>query len=327
MRWEVYIPRGVVCLVLLCGSLCGVAWTDDYDDDSVEPEYLPMLHAIPMKLVNNRIVLRANFGGNDLHNLLLDNACYHTILDGRRIRMGEFAPDYEVTSTALDRRDISGTVGRIEKLGIGTLILANAEVRESDIFTPLTRSLKLRVEGILGYQTMLPYLVTIDFEHRCVFMRASTPRAIEVLSAEPAVQRIPFSPGPLTERNRHVVTVPIEMNGHIVSAVLDLGYPGTVLCVGGADKYGIPVVRNGNRTNVRMLGCSFDAFVSSVDEIKFGGMTLNNVRILCGADEELPELVILGVGVLRHFTLTLDYGNRQAFVLPGQHEAAHSYYR
>ncbi len=189
----------------------------------------PAVYSTPFLIRNNRILTYISVNGREEELFLVDNGWHKTTVDSRRINDMSFMPTKNTLFKAIHRRIRQGSVGSVPRMKLGDLEIINPEVMSSDIFPALSKNLRFSVKGVLGCQTIEPYLTTLDFKTKSICFTFNTHETVTAIRGHRDVITLPFGPNPLSKADKHVFSVQIYINDVPVYAFLDTGFSGCIL--------------------------------------------------------------------------------------------------
>jgi hypothetical protein len=237
---------------------------------------------------------------------------YHFVLDTGSTRM--LVDRSVAASLGLKEGEVDSMQGagagrvRVAALRDVNLQLPGLDSRGYDCFTadlaPLEDTLKMRVDGIIGYDFMARFVVMLDFAAH--HMTVTLPSA--------------FHPDRRAER------IPLSIHDKWAFVKGELGLPGPVVVqdsffidLGSGDAVDHPVVKTMQdkaitRTGVG-LGTSVEGAVARADYFRIGSFKVRGPTITCcGASEQTSRMI--GTDILKRFTVTFDYPSSQLFLRP-----------
>jgi len=265
----------LLSLALLCRTLALDAPTD-----------------LPASLDGSRFLARAWVGTNGPYNLLVDTGASRTLLDPGILealaRSGESTPakgpGKRVSFLGLQEKKRSHRLGQLR---IGPRIWTNIDVLENYLGT-LSRTGGTRIDGIAGTDLFRDVRLVLDF-----------PKGI--LSIEPAGTPLPDGGTTLPlAGDSAVMRVHVDIADRAQSVILDSGYSGSLaLAESTAPVEGTPVSANILATAARLT--------EGRSARLHGDLTLAGLTFHRPIADLLPgDLGLLGVGILRHFTVRID---------------------
>ena len=116
--------------------------------------------------------------------------------------------------------------------------------------------------------------------------------------------------------NKHIFTVDIFINGVEVKAFLDLGYAGSILTTVDYKDLKLNLGRSSRMVGVQILGRIGRGRVTEAKEVRIGHLKKKNVQTVFFNSDLGPDLTIIGVRFLKHFTTTFDFPNRMLYLTP-----------
>lgn len=295
-------------------------------DDSFTPAGRPGVRTAPLLLWGDRVFTRVSVNGGEDRLFLIDNGWSRTTLDTKLIDGESFAANATVSFDALHMSARHGVEGRIAKMSLGELEIPSPEVRTADVFCYLSRRLNRKVHGILGCSTIRRYLTTFDFKSKRICFVESSPEILRAIEQHPDAVALQFGPYPLGAANSHVFSVSISINGNVVDAFLDIGFPGGILTTVDYRELGLFVDFNQNRIETLVMGLRGQSYTARAKVVSIGGHARRDVSVLYMMHPGAPAITIVGLEILRHFTLTMDYANRKVYLAPCSGKGACDYY-
>ena len=292
------------------------------DEPASEP---PTAMFAPMTLLRNRILIHASMNDNPEHRCLVDNCWSHTAFDSRTFGQPS-ENNVSISYKALGNKHGRGFLTEQETLSIGSLQIVRPRVLSTDTTKLLSRDLKLRIRGIIGYSTLKDYIVTFDFKTRRLCFSPFSDHLIDCLGDHEEIIAFPFGRSPMPSHNTHIFTVPIKVNGETVAAILDLGFPGAILTsIPYADLH-LTVNFSDRKIDVLLLGFRGRAYKAKARKVSLGSTLLRNVDVYYCRSVSDDRLTIIGVEVLKDFNITIDYRNRFVYLIPTSSTCASTYY-
>ncbi|MFN2452605.1 MAG: aspartyl protease family protein [Pyrinomonadaceae bacterium] len=186
-------------------------------------------------------------------------------------------------------------------LKIGELNSAHYEFASIDL-SGLTSVVGRPVDGILGYEFLSRFIVTVDYTRQQLIIR--DPETKDAL------------PGTL-------IPIEIAKNWPFIKAQLEVkGVPPItdrfLIDSGSNDAVDHPIIKQ-TTGNVRQattgngLGQPVSGYVGTAEALEIGPFKLKNLTLVCcGATEEVSKLI--GSDVLSRFTITFDYPHLRIFL-------------
>jgi hypothetical protein len=257
----------------------------------------------PFEWREGMIVLPLSVHGSKSFRFVLDSGSTRTLID-RAV----------AASLGLKTGEASSAQGagagrvRLEAVHGVDLQLPGLESKGYDVYTadlaPLEQTLKTRVDGIVGYDLLARFAVTVDFAAR------------QVTIASPSA----FHPDTRAEQ------IPLDIHGKWAFLRGELVLPGPVtvqdnffIDSGSSDAVDHPVVktmqsRTASASGVG-LGTPVEGAVARALSFRLGSFVMQGPLVsCCGATEETSRMI--GTEILRRFTVTFDYPSSQLFLLP-----------
>ena len=315
---ELFAFAGVLCLLAGPTSL--------FADDPGAAGGVPMVKSAPLKIVNNRVLTYVSVNGCGNRAFLVDNCWSQTTIDSRLKEETGFQYEGEVRFNALNKKDQVGARGIVPEMRIGELEICDAKVRCSEIFKALNKRMKLKLSGVVAYETMRPYLTTFDFKKRRMFFAANTPEAVAAMEGNEGVIVLPFGECLFSGVNEHTFTVRIGINGREVDALFDLGFDGSIMTSLDPRELGLRVKFDRSGTPGKVMGRTGTVRKAVAGEVLVGDHLTKGVQVYCFDSEGAPDFTMMGVEFLRKFTFTLDYRGRKVYLAPNSRGVACEYY-
>jgi hypothetical protein len=159
-----------------------------------------------------------------------------------------------------------------------------------------------QVDGILGYEFLSRYLVTIDYDRSMLVLRSP--------ESAPAIQGVPI---PITlEKRWPFLEARLVVRG--AAPLVDK----FLIDSGSSDDVDHPIVAQPEvqkqaTTTGRGLGQPVPGFIGRAEELEFGPFKLRDLTIASGGGTEAASKLI-GSGVLSRFNITYDYPHSRIFV-------------
>ncbi len=160
------------------------------------------------------------------------------------------------------------------------------------------------IDGILGYEFLSRFVVTIDYPRQQLIIR--DPNSADALPGVPVPLEI--------EKNWPFIKARLAVKG--IPPVTDR----FLLDSGSNDAVGHPIIKqltNGVRqtTTGNGLGQPVSGYIGTADALEIGDFKFKNVTLACcGGTEETSKLI--GSGILSRFTVTFDYPHSKIWLRP-----------
>lgn len=247
---------------------------------------------LPASLDGWRFMARAWVGTNGPYNLLVDTGASRTLLDPRILevldRSGASAraqgPGKRVSFLGLQATRRAHQLGQLR---VGPRTWTNIDVLEGSLGS-LSRTGGTRIDGIAGTDLFRDVRLVLDFPGG-------------ILRIEPAGTPLPDGGTTLPlAGDSAVMRVQVDIGDRTQSVILDSGYSGSLaLAESTAPIEGTPVAANILATAVRITE---GRTARLHGDITLAGLTFHRPI----ADLLPGDLGLLGVGILRHFTVRID---------------------
>lgn len=171
------------------------------------------IYALPFKLVNEKVVVRAKVNGHRARDLVLDTGAEDTVVSEETARSLGVRPITYTLSAGVGDVGLRGLqLGRLDTLELGSLTVRNVPVlikspglgaripkRESDSFSPLALGLS----------------AVIDYRNRVVTMSRSIPQEQADFALPMRIQRLALVRGLLNEE--HPAYFVVDTGGQVIS--------------------------------------------------------------------------------------------------------------
>lgn len=306
--WVKNLPRVVYSIIFaVCISSDPFALGDEKEEDSI--------WSAPLIEINNRVYTRVTILGDE-HLFLVDNGCGHTIIGSPLAGKLKFKPQQQITYVAAYNKGHDAELGKLESLLIGELELSNAVVRHSSMITTLSRRIKSKISGVIGYSSMKALKTTLNFREKCIYFSKSS-KATEGGNVYPVERNaIPIASSNPWNLNQHIFAIEISLNGKETFAFIDLGYPGSVITTISPRELKLSPHMSMKRTSIEIFGYLGQARYTKAREIQVGKVHKKNVEVLYFKSSKIPQITILGVEFLKDFCVTFDFKNKAVVMDP-----------
>lgn len=274
--------------------------------------------AIPFELHNNHIVLRGSIRGSHPVALILDSGASATALDASLVRRIGFPLGDIVASEGLGATDTVRLVEGVDIVlpGVAVTNLTVAAMRLDD----LSAREGVALGGILGYDFMSAFLLTIDYDRRVVTLRPPNEPFSDARATRLSIRAIDERP---------FVRATLDLpSGTAIDSILQLD-TGT----SGAFIINSPVVRDrdllrvlqpkASREGASVVGRS-ELRYARVPSARFAGVRLGDPYVALSSDptgvfSRSDNAGIVGGEVLRRFVVTFDVRHGAVWLAPTSH--------
>jgi hypothetical protein len=281
----------------------------------LQPSIKPITY-VDMTIYRNRIFIPVTINGGKEILFLVDNGCRNTYVDKKHLPDEVFLPEEEITHRALDRDNFQSVLGTIPILGLGNLEIENPRIALSDMPFVLSTHLRRSIGGIIGSEIIRPYLTTFDFTEGRVLFQPATEEIREIIRSQPGLIVLPFCNRVDASIKTHNIMVTITVNGVRVEAIVDLGYSGEILTSLDREKIGLPGEIGWGGTTVSVAGLNGEGYKNYGCQVKIGDFSVHDIEVTYFLCPKAPEFTLIGLGLLKQFTLTFDYQERVLYLLP-----------
>ncbi len=268
----------------------------------VEVEIAEESAGIDIRLARSLPLVPVMIHGQGPYWMLLDTGSDETVLDDEVAEaIGLETQDrYAIISSGGHTRKMNTPQGRIDEVTIGESVFRNFDVVVSDLGS-LSRTLRHRLDGIIGVQVISQSVVTIDYRERQVrFSRAR-------LEAPDGVNRLPLS----WRGSEAVVTM--HIGGSEYRAKLDTGQVGALsLSEEDRDALGDQATNRGSVTHRTFTGSVERDVVRLNGRLRVGALEIDNPHASIGGRTRL------GSGALRRSVVRIDLKGGVLEIEPGE---------
>ena len=208
-----------------------------------------------------------------------------------------------------------GDEGKMDELKLATVdnISIGRLARDTQMFivmdiSHLAEATKLSISGIIGYDILSPYLVTLDFKEK------------EAIFSEPP-EKLSEDAIPFELRLNHIY-VDCEINGVKKPFLFDTGASESAISTEFIDTFALKEKFEGAEidTAVGAEGTAGEVEVVNLPEISIGGRIIPEVKLaaidLSNLSSMLGEPIygVIGNSVMRRYRVILDYTNRAVYL-------------
>jgi hypothetical protein len=273
---------------------------------------------IPFRMVRDLIIIKLNINNKGPFNFILDTGVGLMLItdpklvdsidiqNKRTIKiagLGE-GDDYEAYITSALNIDIPG----LQSYDIGAAIL------KKDHFG-LSNYAGMRIHGLLGYEFFANLAVKIDFTDST--LSVSRPKDMRFFTKGAKIHM------GLEDRKPYVNALVTFPNGNKTNnkLVLDLGAGHPLSLENMIKKHGVPEQFIAANLGVGLTG-PIDGFLSRVKELDISKFKIKNVITSFPEDNPntpagVPRDGNLGMGILKRFTIIIDYPDSALYLKPG----------
>ena len=244
---------------------------------------------------NDWSVVAVQLDGQPVRMVIDTGASFSVISEATASRLG-------LERTPVKIRGLIGVGGISRRLAaiarhmrLGDLLLDDQRLEVADISVGLPRA---PVDGLLGSDILSAYDTDLDLRHATLTLNAPAGCAAPPPGWGPAM-RVPVGrPYP----TNHLMTLPVRLDGHALTAIIDTGASGSILGAAAAQRAGVAAAQPGDKA-VELGGIGSDhpaAFRHRFQSLSFGGGTFIRPSLLVGPVEAYYDM-ILGADFLRFF--------------------------
>lgn len=298
-------PKHLLATLLIAGlastlSLVGCQALDTRPTP-VEVEISETSPGVEIRLARSLPLVPVMIHGQGPYWMLLDTGSDETVLDDEVAE--EIALDtverYAIISSGGHTRRMSTPQGRIDEVTIGDAVFRDFDVMVSDL-SALSRTLRHRLDGIIGVKVISQSVVTIDYAQRKVHFSRQR------LSLPDGVNRLPLS-----WRGSEAV-VELRIAGTPIRAKLDTGQVGA-LSLSEEDRatLGDVLTARGSVTHRTFTGSVERDVVRLNGRVRAGALEIQDPHASVGGRTRL------GSGALRHSVVRVDLRGGVLEIIPG----------
>ncbi|HEY5326801.1 MAG TPA: pepsin/retropepsin-like aspartic protease family protein, partial [Mucilaginibacter sp.] len=272
---------------------------------------------IPFRMIRDMVIIRLNINGKGPFNFILDTGVgLMLITDPKLVDAISFSNKRTITISGLGKGEAyEAYVTSALNVDIPGLVSydVGAAILKTDHFG-LSNFAGMPIHGLLGYEFFSNLAVKIDFNDSTITV--SKPKDTRFFRK---VNKIPIS---IEDRKPYIqakITFPngIKTNDKLI---LDLGAGHPLLLENIIQKQGLPKKFIAANLGVGLTG-PIDGFISRVNEIDLGRFKIKNVVTSFPVDEHQSVSTEkrdgnLGIGILKRFTLIIDYPDSALYLNP-----------
>jgi hypothetical protein len=263
---------------------------------------------IPVSVHGGGVFVPVTMNDGQTYSFLLDSGFDDSVLDPETVRALHLSSADKRTESAPGGKVETSTVTGIRR-SIAGIALSEDSLSSLDLsgFGPLFGH---RVDGVLGYDFFLQFVVILDYQHQRLTMcdpisfqagrGRSVPLSLE--SRQPYIEtHIEGSGGKLVEASIEVDTGkldPFSLNAAFARRSGFLAAAPALLAVKGVS-----------------VGGETQAWMTRAKSLCFADFLIKN-PVMGIAEEDADRAGQLGYGVLKRFTITFDYARKKAFFEP-----------
>jgi len=267
----------------------------------VEVEISEESSGVDIRLARSLPLVPVMIHGQGPFWMLLDTGSDETVLDedvADEIGL-ETEDRYAIISSGGHAREMNTPQGRVDEVSIGDAVFRDFDVVVSDLGS-LSRTLRHRLDGIIGVKVIAQSVVTIDYAQRKVHfsrMRLEEPDGVHRL--------------PLSWRGSEAV-VGMRIGGREFRAKLDTGQVGALsLSDRDRDALGDLLTNRGSVTHRTFTGSVDRDVVRLNGRIRIGELEIENPYASIGGRTRL------GSGALRRSVIKIDLRGGVIEIIPG----------
>jgi hypothetical protein len=269
---------------------------------------------IPFNLWNNHIYLPVKLNGGPTKSFIFDTGGFN-VLSKQEAQADGIKSEGSLAGGGAGRNTVEFGYARIDLLDVGGLVLRN------QLFATFDLSVGIRFEdspvlGLVGYEIARQAVVVIDYEKQ------------KITFIKPAHFRRPTNAESLPLKFRqHVPTVEAVLDGVPGEFQLDTGArQSLILTRSFADEHGLLEKYHARREVIVGYGVGgpLRGLLAKAGEFKLGGLKMQAPVALISSswrDSEATSEIAgnIGGGLLKRFTLTLDYVNGVLYLQPNKY--------
>lgn len=266
---------------------------------------------VPIQIVNNTILVNAVLNDKEYVTLLFDTGASRTIVTpdtAKRLGISPPSTAPKHTAVVLGGQEVAFSFTQLESLRVGETVVEDLQLGVALVFpeAPL-------VDGVLGGDILQRFTITLNY-------------AMSRLQLHPMTPPLTLPPHPTTRG--HTVSVGVVHNRPWVRAklnaqkevtlLLDTGASRTLLHPNTAQKASISLMADALQGTTTVFGGRKVTFpLAQLSSIAVGDAAVEELQIGVFLAMPTEQTVggILGGDFLRHFTVTLDYTNRQLWLI------------
>ncbi len=298
--------RDLLVILLITGVTSALpllgCQTLDTRPTPVEVEIAESSSGVEIRLARSLPLVPVIIHGHGPYWMLLDTGSDETVLDDRvadEIKLPT-VDRYAVISSGGHTRRMNTPQGRLDEVTIGDAVFRDFDVMVSDL-SALSRTLRHRLDGIIGVKVISQSVVTIDYaQRRAYFSR-------QRLEAPDGVSRLP-----LAWRGSEAV-VELRVAGKPIRAKLDTGQVGSLsLSEDDRAALGEVLIPRGSVTHRTFTGSVERDVVRLNGRIRVGMLEIQDPHASIGGRTRL------GSGALRHSLIRIDLRGGVLEIIPGE---------
>jgi hypothetical protein len=304
--------RIIVLLTFLC--CCSLFANAQYFDLEGSRKHLN----IPFRIVRDMVIIRLNINNKGPFNFILDTGVgLMLITDPKLVDSINVSNKRTIKITGLgEGEDYEAYITSELKIDIPGLVSYDvaAAILKKDHFG-LSNYAGMPIHGLLGYEFFNNLAVKIDFADSTISV--SKPKDIRLFKKG---NKIPIT---IENRKPYVQTKITFPNGTKTNdkLVLDLGAGHPLSLENIIEKHGLPQKFIAANLGVGLTG-PIDGFISRVKELDLGRFKIKNIVTSFPDNKHntlpgVPRDGNLGMGILKRFTMIVDYPDSALYLKPG----------
>lgn len=302
-------PFRLLRLLLLLGPLAACATPrDDFDFDTcgVRPR-----EQIAIEMRGNLPLMHATIKGKPV-TLVLDTGAVTVAMTEQAMDRLELGRD---KSTVVLGAGVGGQsrsfAGQLEDFRIGSLPVPNHRVSVLPAAAGISRS--GLVDGLFGVSVLSVFEVELDLPRKLVTLYAG--KLCRDTLAPPWAASAVVVAADRSERGRFLV--PVELDGHTLTALLDTGASVTVLSADVAHSLGVTDAMLAADHKVSLAGTGpaiAAAWVHRFRQIRFAGQSFDGPQLVVSERADPTVDMIIGADYLAHRRIWLSYARKLVFI-------------
>ena len=297
-------------LVLALLSACGASQDDfDYTTCGVRPRL-----ELPVLLRDNIPLVQATIKGQPA-TFVLDSGSVGVVLTDSALQRLGLTTD---ATRAVTNVGIGGTsrsfVGNLRELKVGGMSVPDHEVQVLPSTAAIAGS--SYVDGLFGASVLSVFEIDLDLPHRKVTLYSGRLCPTTVLPP----WNFSYSTIDASQSANRRFLIPVDLNGHRLTALLDTGSARTVVTKDAAQSLGISDAMLQQGPHVTMVGTGPEkptGYLYRFQDITFGDQTYTAPILVVADRVEAGVDMIVGEDFLAGHRLWLSYARKRVFIEKG----------
>ena len=182
----------------------------------IDPEDRTMLHTVPFRLVNDKVIIRARLNGNNAQDFVLDTGSEETTISDETTRRLRIKPVTDTISAGVGEIGVRGLqLARVSSLDLGTLQVRNVPVL---VKAPGLRGMP-KPEGESFSPLSIGMSMAIDYQKHVLTIGSRLPQTAADYHLPMRVHRLALVRGLLNDS--HPTYFVVDTGGEVISISAD----------------------------------------------------------------------------------------------------------